>query len=159
MVTGLGVYALELFEQDMVGVKGYDTKVLDVLARHKIRIVAKSSNANTITHYVDAPLKSVKRVERDLAEIYPNSTLTARNLAVVSAIGRNLAGQNVLLKGLQALDSAGIEMIAAQQTTRTVDVQFVVARDRMRDAIEALHRGLVARPEIAADRDSERSAA
>ncbi|OWU80362.1 aspartate kinase [Loktanella sp. 22II-4b] len=159
MVTGLGVYALELFEQDMVGVKGYDTKVLDVLARHKIRIVAKSSNANTITHYLDAPLKAVRRVERDLSEIYPNATLSARNLAVVSAIGRNLADQNVLLKGLTALDEAGIDMIAAQQTTRTVDVQFVVARDRMTDAIEALHRKLVARARMDAQKAKPAAAA
>ncbi|MGR3572758.1 aspartate kinase [Brevirhabdus sp.] len=149
MVTGLGVYALELFEQDMVGVKGYDTKLLDVLTRHKIRIVAKSSNANTITHYVDAPLKSVKRVERDLSEIFPSATLSARNLAVVSAIGRNLAGQNVLLNGLRALEEEGIELIAAQQTTRTVDVQFLVGRDRMKDTVSALHRNLIARPHVA----------
>ena len=143
IVTGLGVYALELFEQDMVGVKGYDTAVLEVLARHKVRIVAKSSNANTITHYLDAPLKAVRRVERDLSEIYPSAALRARNLGVVSVIGRDLSGQAVLRRGLDALEEAGVELIAAQQTTRKVDVQFVVARDRMTESIGALHRKLI----------------
>jgi aspartate kinase len=46
-----------VFEQDMVGVKGYDATILEgVLTRHNVRIVSKVSNANTITHYVDASL-------------------------------------------------------------------------------------------------------
>ncbi|MBN2906963.1 MAG: aspartate kinase [Rhodobacteraceae bacterium] len=143
MVTGLGVYALELFEQDMVGVKGYDTAILDVLTRHRVRIVAKTSNANTITHYLDAPLKSVRRVERDLAGRYPTAALNARNLAVVAAIGRDLSGLRVLLRGLSALEDAGIDLVAVQQTTRDVDAQFVVPRERMEDAIRALHAVLV----------------
>ena len=143
MVTGLGVYALELFEQDMVGVKGYDTAILEVLTRHKVRIVAKTSNANTITHYLDAPLKSVRRVERDLAERYPGAQLTARNLAVVAAIGRDLKGLKVLSRGLVALEQADIMPVAVQQTTRDVDAQFIVPRDKMDAAILTLHRELV----------------
>lgn len=143
MVTGLGVYALELFEQDMVGVKGYDSAILDVLTRHKVWIVAKTSNANTITHYLNAPLKSVRRVERDLDARFPGATLKTRNLAVVAAIGRQLSGLKVLSRGLAALQAAEIELVAIQQTTRDVDAQFVVPRERMEDAIRALHGVLV----------------
>ncbi|PKP84755.1 MAG: aspartate kinase [Alphaproteobacteria bacterium HGW-Alphaproteobacteria-2] len=143
MITGLGVYALEVFEQDMVGVKGYDATVLEVLTRHKVRIVSKTSNANTITHYVDAPLKLVRRVEQDLRREYPSADLSARNLAVVAAIGRDLSGLRVMLRGLSALDAAGIEPVAVQQTTRNVDVQFVVPKDRMVETIQALHAELV----------------
>ena len=46
IVTGLDVYALEVFEQDMVGVKGYDATILEVLTRHK---VASSRRARTPT--------------------------------------------------------------------------------------------------------------
>ena len=63
----LDLIALEVFEQDMVGVKGYDAAILDVLTRHNVRIVSKVSNANTITHYVDSSLKTMRRVEKDLA--------------------------------------------------------------------------------------------
>ncbi len=139
IIAGLDVFALQLFEQDMVGVKGYDSAILDVLTRHNIRIVSKTSNANTITHYVDASLKSIRRAERDLKGRYPAADITVRALAVVSVIGRDLSGLRVLSKGLDALEGAGIEVIAAQQNTRSVDVQFVVPRETLKDAIRAIH--------------------
>ena len=53
IVTGIRrMQALQFFEQDMVGVKGYDAAILDVLTCHNAWIVSKSSNANTITHYL-----------------------------------------------------------------------------------------------------------
>ncbi|MGE0046561.1 MAG: aspartate kinase, partial [Hyphomonadaceae bacterium] len=55
IVAGIkNVTALELLEHDMVGVKGYDSAILDALTRHNVRIVSKASNANTITHHVAA---------------------------------------------------------------------------------------------------------
>ncbi|PQO22339.1 aspartate kinase [Rhodobacteraceae bacterium WD3A24] len=152
IVTGLGVYALELFEQDMVGVKGYDTSVLDALTRHNVRIVSKTSNANTITHFLDAPLKSVRRVERDLKARYNSAAISARNLAVVSVIGRSLKGLGVMSRGLAALEAAGIEPVGLQKTTREVDVQFIVPRDRMDAAVKALHDALIGTAEDRAAR-------
>lgn len=73
IVCGVDVFALELFEQDMVGVKGYDATTLDTLTKHGVRIVSKTSNANTITHYVDAPLSAIRSVESELSNAYPNS--------------------------------------------------------------------------------------
>ncbi|KAF0675046.1 aspartate kinase [Profundibacterium mesophilum] len=139
IVTGLDVYALELFEQDMVGVKGYDSAILDMLARHRVRIVSKTSNANTIVHYVDAPLKAIRRVERDLRETYPQAELSVRAMSIASVIGRDLSGLRVLSSGLAALEDAGLNPIAGQQTTRSVDVQFMVPRDALDAAIGLLH--------------------
>ena len=151
MVTGLGVYALELFEQDMVGVKGYDSTALEALTRHNVRIVSKTSNANTITHYVEAPLKSVRRVAADLEKTYPSADIGVRSLAIVAAVGRNLSGLRAFSRGLAALERDGIEVIAAHQTPRNVDIQFAVPRDAAVDAVAALHRELVetgAKPQI-----------
>ena len=39
-----GVFAFEFYDQDMVGVKGYDTEILDALKRHRVRIISKTSN-------------------------------------------------------------------------------------------------------------------
>jgi aspartate kinase len=143
IVTGLNVVALELFEQDMVGVKGYDATALDVLTRHAVRIVSKTSNANTITHYVDASLKSVRRVVAELEKVYPSAQISARSLAIVSAIGRDLSGCRAFSRGLVALEDAQIELVAAHQGPRNVDVQFVLARADADKAIAVLHDGLV----------------
>ncbi|WP_027257579.1 aspartate kinase [Leisingera aquimarina] len=150
IVTGLDVVALELFEQDMVGVKGYDATVLEALRRHSVRIVSKSSNANTITHYVEASLKTVRRVVNDLERAYPSAQVSARALSIVSAIGRDLSGVQVLRRGLAAFDQAGVEVIAAHQTPRNVDVQFAVPRTSAKTAVTVLHRALFPEPGRAA---------
>ena len=143
MITGLTVTSIELFEQDMVGVKGYDAAILEALTRHRLRIVSKASNANSIVHHVEATLKGVRRVERDLRERYPTARVTARRAAIVSAIGRDLTGLDVMLHGLQALREAGIAPIAAQETGRGVDVQFLLAEEDKEAAARALHLALV----------------
>lgn len=150
IITGLNVVALELFEQDMVGVKGYDANTLDALRRHTVRIVSKTSNANTITHYVEAPLKAVRRVVAELERTYPSADIGVRSMAIVSAIGRNLSGLQAFSRGLTALEEAGIDVIAAHQTPRNVDIQFAVARDDTERSIDALHTALVAagRPDV-----------
>ncbi|MCQ0969636.1 aspartate kinase [Paracoccus sp. TK19116] len=145
MVTGLDIVALEVFEQDMVGVKGYDSAILEVLTSHGVRIVSKVSNANTITHYLDASLKRMGGVERDLARLYPNAEVSARPLAMVSAIGRDLGGLSVLTDGLRALADAGLYALGASQGPRDVDVQFILDRDALKDAIRALHEALIAK--------------
>ena len=143
IITGLPVIALEVFEQDMVGVKGYDATILEALARHKVWIVAKTSNANTITHYLEGSLKAIRRVERDVAKVYPAAQIKIRKVAIVSAIGRELRGLDVMLNALTALKEAGIEPLGAHETGRGVDVQIVVAQDAMDAAVKSLHRTLI----------------
>ena len=150
IVTGLELFALELFEQDMVGVKGYDASILDVLSRHNVRIVSKVSNANTITHYVDSSMKVLRRVEKDLAKLYPAAEISSRAIGMASVIGRDLSGLSVLTRGLQAIAGAGMEAIGASQGPRNVDVQFIMERDALNTAIQALHAALIEekRPQI-----------
>ncbi len=143
IVCGLGVTALEVFEQDMVGVKGYDAGILEVLARHKVRIVSKATNANTIIHYLDAPLKSLRRVERDIREKFVNASVRLNRLALVSSIGRNLSGLDATERGLRALREGGVKPLAVQHVPGSVDVQFLVAQDHQDKAIVLLHAALV----------------
>lgn len=143
IVTGLNVFALELFEQDMVGAKGYDAAILEVLTRHKVRIVSKVSNANTITHYVDSSLKVLRRVEKDLTDRYSSAQVSSRAVAMASAVGRDLEGLAVLSRGLNALAAAGLEAIGATQGPRPVDVQFILERTALAPGIKALHGALI----------------
>ncbi|OAN67813.1 aspartate kinase [Sulfitobacter sp. EhC04] len=143
IVTGLDVIALELFEQDMVGVKGYDAAILESLTRHDVRIVSKTSNANTITHYVDSSLKVLRRVEKELERLYPAASITSRKLAIASVIGRDLSGLSILSRGLLAIAEAGFEAVGASQGPRSVDVQFVVENGALDKTIAVLHNALI----------------
>jgi len=147
IVTGLDIVMLEVFEQDMVGVKGYDATILETLTRHGVRIVSKVSNANTITHYLDTSLKTMRRVENDIARAFPAAEITTRTLSMASVIGRDLTGLSVLSRGLLAISDAGLTAIAASQGPRNVDVQFIVDRGALKPAIRALHGVFVERSE------------
>ncbi|MCC5988224.1 MAG: aspartate kinase [Pararhodobacter sp.] len=143
MVTGSPVHAFVVHEPDMVGVKGYDACILQALTRHKLRIVSKQSNANTITHFLDGSLKAIRRAEREVLAAYPGASIEVRPLAMISVIGSDLSDLAVLSRGLVALAEGGVRPHAAQQGLRRVDVQFVVERNTMNDAVMLLHRQLV----------------
>jgi aspartate kinase len=139
-----GITALELFEQDMVGVKGYDAGALAVLTRHAVRIVSKVSNANTITHYLDANPKQIKRVIADLEGQFPSATVETRPVALVCVIGSDLNIPGLTAEAARALTDAGVEILGMQQLTRRVDLQFVVHEGDYNAAVRALHARLVA---------------
>lgn len=144
IVTGLpSVFALEVFEQDMVGVKGYDAAILDALTRHQVRIVSKCSNANTITHYVDCSRKSLKRAAADIEQKLGTAEITTRKLAIVSAIGANLDLPGVTARAAGALHKAGIKLLGLHQLTRNTDLQVMVAEADYEPAVAALHRELI----------------
>ena len=139
IVTGLDIIALELFEQDMVGVKGYDAAVLDILTRHNVRIVSKVTNANTVTHYLDASLKSMRRVEADLLARFPQAEVNSEKLSLISVVGRDLSGLHVLARGMNALEKKDILPRGATQGPRNVDTQFILQREDKDAAIALLH--------------------
>lgn len=146
IVTGIReVRALQFFEQDMVGKKGYDATILDVLTRHRARIVSKSSNANTITHYLAANGPTVRRVISDLQARYPNAEVAAPRLAMVSLIGSDISEPGCVAIALAAMVKANIGVKAIQHQMRNVDVQFIVAPEQFDDAIRVLHQALVER--------------
>ena len=144
IVTGIRTaQALQFFEQDMVGVKGYDAAILEVLTRHGIWIVSKASNANTITHYLSADAVKVKQVIGDLQDRYPDASISAHPVAIVSVIGSDISRPGLMPDALKALAQADIDVIAMQHQIRNVDVQFVVDVRQYDAAVAALHRALV----------------
>ncbi|HWJ69846.1 MAG TPA: aspartate kinase [Sphingobium sp.] len=144
IVTGIRqMQALQFFEQDMVGVKGYDAAILEALTRHGVWIVSKSSNANTITHYLSTDAATAARVIADLEQRYPDAAISAQPVAMVSAIGSDIARPGLMADALRALSDEAIDVIAMQHQIRNVDVQFVVAVEAFDMAVSALHRALV----------------
>lgn len=157
IVTGVRqMQALQFFEQDMVGVKGYDSAILEVLAKHRVWIVSKASNANTITHYLSAGADVVAKVLAELQKTYPEAAISAQPVAMVAAIGSDISRPGLVPDALRALADAGVTMIAMQHQIRNVDVQFIVDCDQFDTAVRALHRALI---EDEADAAEDRRAA
>ncbi|WP_425409664.1 aspartate kinase [Hyphococcus sp.] len=144
IITGRkNVLALEFFEQDMVGVKGYDAAILAALARHRVAIVSKSSNANTITHYLYGSLKAARRVSADLEEKFPSASIAVRKVAILSVIGSDLDRSGLTAAAVSALSDEGVELLGMQQPMRHVDIQFVIDESDYDKGVVALHHALV----------------
>ncbi|MEL0636094.1 MULTISPECIES: aspartate kinase [Marinomonas] len=139
-----GVFAVELFDQDMSGeIDLFDVSILKVLRQFNIHIIAKDINANTITHYLAINLKILKRLMRVLHEQFPDAEITQRKVAIVSAIGSDMKTTGMLAKAVKAIADQGVNVIAMHQSMRQVDMQFVVDEEDYERAICSLHKELV----------------
>lgn len=138
------VFAIEVFDQDMAGELGrYDTALLEAIKRYNARIIAKDLNANTITHYLAANLKTIKRILEHLADVFPGADCYYRRVAVISAIGSNMKLPGILAQTVGAVASANISVLALHQSMREVDIQFIVDEKDYELAIKSLHSTLI----------------
>lgn len=140
----LGVYAIELFDQEMVGdLSLYEKQFLAQITRFKAQVINKDLNANTITHYLSANLKTVKRIQASMTELFPGAEITVRKVCIVSAIGSDLKIPGMLARTAQALADAGVDILGVHQCMRQVDMQFVLDEEDYETAIKAMHSQLV----------------
>ena len=138
------IYALELFDQDMAGnLFEYEGEVMSIIARFKGHIVSKDMNANTITHYLSANLKTVKRIRAAIELRFPEAEVNQQRVAIVSAIGSDLKIPGILARTVQAIASRNISVLAMHQSMREVDMQFVINEADYDEAVKALHAALV----------------
>jgi aspartate kinase len=138
------IYALELFDQDMVGnTSEYEREVIAIIERFKGHIVSKDMNANTITHYLSTNLKTVKRIRSAIEQRFPEAEMNQRRVAIVSAIGSDLQIPGILAKTVQAIASRNINVLAMHQSMREVDMQFIVDEADYDQAVKSLHAALV----------------
>lgn len=138
------VYALEFFDQDMVGdLQRYETAIMETCKRFKAVVVTKDVNANSVTHYLGTNLKSVKRIRKTLEERYPDSEMSVRKVAIISAIGSDMQVPGILAKTVSALAAANISVLAVHQSMRQVDMQFIVDEENYELAVKSLHRCLI----------------
>lgn len=139
-----GVYALEVFDQDMAGrIHDYDTNILAIIHRFKAQIISKDVNANTLTHYLSTNLKTVKRIRAALEQMYSEADIQHRKVSVVSAIGSDMQIPGILAKAVQAVASRNISVLAIHQSMRQVDMQFVINESDYDETIKSLHESLV----------------
>ncbi|MCB2181899.1 MAG: aspartate kinase [Desulfobulbaceae bacterium] len=138
-----GVTCIEVWDQDMVGRWDHDAELLKHFTDRKIRYLAKDTNANTVTHYVAEPLARVKKLADSIKKSFPGADILVKKVALVSAIGSNMADTWVLPTAVHSLANAGVEILGLHKCMRQVDIQFVVEEEDFQKAVCALHKNLV----------------
>ena len=138
------VYAIEVFDQDMVGDAGdYESSIMSIIQRFEAYVVNKDLNANTITHYLAANLKTIKRIEEAVQECYEGAEVDIRKVCVVSAIGSHMKIPGMMAKCAQALADADVSILAIHQSMRQVDMQFILEDADYDKAVKSLHVHLI----------------
>ena len=139
------IVAIEVFDPEMVGASGYDYHLLKSFADCDINIIAKNTNANTITHYVSEKSKDLNKCVESLEKHSPGAKVTVTKVAIVAVIGSNMNIPGFLSRAANALYRANINVLALTQCMRQVNMQFVIKRERFDEAQIALHKEFVER--------------
>ncbi|KAA0875178.1 aspartate kinase [Nitrincola tapanii] len=137
------VFAIEVFDQEMLGDSHYDIELSRLLHQLKLYVVSRDQDANSITYYVAGSRKRVNRALRLIREQYSRAEVSLHPVALVSAIGSDLKVSGILAKTVTALAQAGISVQALHQSMRQVEMQCVVAESDYEAAVCALHRALI----------------
>jgi len=140
IVTGSNAVAcLEIHDTRMVGEVGFDLRIMELFSKHKVSYISKVTNANTI----DMIISEKDCSPRLVAELSDTFEYVSTSLvAIVCAIGSNIAQPGILAKGAQALADDNINILAVSQTSRQTNMQFIVKRDQFAQAQRALHTAL-----------------
>lgn len=145
-----GLLAIEVFDQDMMGVQmEFEKVIIDTFKRFTLRPVGIDVNANSMTHYVVCPLRTAKRVTERLSQHFPEAIIDTRKVAFVCAVGSDLDIPGILAKCAIALGAANVPIHSASQPLRGVDVRFVVDEADYETAIRALHGSVIDQRKVA----------
>jgi aspartate kinase len=130
------VFVIEVHDPSMVGEVGFDMRLMEIFVKHNISYIAKTTNANSISILIwDHPRN--QKLVRDLRKQYP--VITAKEVAVVSIIGSNIATIGMIAKAATALAENQINIECTSQSLRQVNAQFFVPRKDYAKAIIALN--------------------
>ncbi|GHT22275.1 aspartate kinase [Bacteroidia bacterium] len=135
------VIAFEVHDPLMVGEVGYDLKIMQLMQKHDISYILKSTNANSITMVVWDNAAAHRMLSEMDKTVY---SLTVKPVAIVCAMGTNIAYPGFLARGARALFDENINIECFGQSLKQVNMQFVIARDRYVDAVKALNNALCA---------------
>jgi aspartate kinase len=140
VVTGSdSVTCIEIHDTRMVGEVGFDMKIMIVLEKHGVSYINKATNANTI----DIIIAQKDLSETLLADLRVEfESVNVKEMAIVCAIGSNIAQPGILAKATKALAEANINILTVSQTSRQTNMQFTVERDHFVLAQRALHHAL-----------------
>lgn len=140
VITGSNaVTCLEIHDTRMVGEVGFDMKIMQVLMQHHISYINKATNANTI----DVIIYEKDCTPELIADMKARfEVVTAQEVAIVCAIGSNIAKPGILAKATKALAQSNINILTVSQTSRQTNMQFTLHREHFVQAQRALHHAL-----------------
>ncbi|ASP37577.1 aspartate kinase [Bacterioplanes sanyensis] len=143
-----GVWALEVFDQDMVGNATYGQRMNDLVFESGVRVLTKDINANTVTFYLKGNKRRVNWLIDRLKQVYTDADIRLEKLSMVSAIGSDLKIPGLLRRAAGALSDAGVNILSVHQAMRQVDMMFLVSEADYTKAVNALHTLLVEKSDI-----------
>jgi aspartate kinase len=133
------VIAFEVHDPLMVGEVGYDLKIMEIMKRHNVSYILKSTNANSITMVVWDKSQVHDMLNELKEKVYQ---LTVKPVAIICAMGTNIAHPGFLYLGAKALSDNNINIECFGQSLKQVNMQFVISRERYTDAVIALNNAL-----------------
>ncbi|OGQ93474.1 MAG: aspartate kinase [Desulfobacula sp. RIFOXYA12_FULL_46_16] len=133
------VTCIEIHDTRMVGAVGFDLRIMQILDKYRISYISKMTNANTIDLIIEEKDCS-PHLLAELNEVVER--VSTKPVAIVCAIGSNIAQPGIMARAAQALAHKSINIIAVSQTSRQTNMQFIVERDRFAEAQTALHDAL-----------------
>lgn len=140
IVTGSKqVTCIEIHDTRMVGEVGFDLRIMQILDKYRISYISKMTNANTIDLIIEEKDCS-PHLLAELNEVVEK--VSTSQVAIVCAIGSNIAQPGIMAKAAQALAHKSINIIAVSQTSRQTNMQFIVERGQFAEAQIALHEAL-----------------
>jgi aspartate kinase len=133
------VIAIEIHDPFMVGQVGYDLEFMKIYQKYNISYILKATNANSITTVIWEAEQSDQLIS-ELKEKY--NEVTEKQVALVSALGTNMAQPGTLAKATSALAGKKINIESISQSLKQVNIQFVIPRKDYKEAIIALNNAL-----------------
>ena len=133
------VVAIEIHDPLMVGQVGYDRTIMERFEQYNISYILKATNANSITMVIwedDLAPELVKQLKEKYYEV------TIKPVALVCALGTNIAKPGIIAKATHALAVNRINIEAISQSMKQVNMQFVIAREDYEKAVLVLNETL-----------------
>jgi aspartate kinase len=140
IVTGTDkVVAIEIHDPFMVGQVGFDLNMMKLIQKYNVSYILKATNANSITMVIWEKDQDKKLID-ELREGYHR--INVKKVAIVSALGTNIATPGALAKATGALYENGINIECVSQSLMQVNMQFVIDRKDYKPAIIAMNQVL-----------------
>jgi len=131
--------AIEIHDPSMVGEVGFDLSIMQIFQKYKVSYILKATNANSITQVIWESDKKNSLI-KELKNNY--QIVEIKKVAMVCALGTNIAKPGILASAAKALSDKKINIESFSQSTRQVNMQFVINRKDYRKAIIALNDAL-----------------